>query len=52
MNRYKCTYTIDGFRVTLKDPIEADTQEQAEEILRKRLKKNITNIVIETLNDE
>ena len=52
MNKYRCTYTIDGLRLTEKDPIEADSIEEAEEMLFQLRGRLIKNIVIEIINEE
>ncbi len=52
MNKYKCTYTIDGLRLTEKEPVLAESEEEAEELLRQKRGHKIRNIVIETINDE
>lgn len=52
MNKYICTYTIDGLRLTEKEPIFAESEEKAEELLRQKRGHKIRNIFIETINEE
>ena len=52
MNKYICTYTIDGLRLTEKEAILAESEVEAEELLREKRGRNIKNITIELSNNE
>ena len=51
MNLYRGKFTIDGLRLTDTEPIKAESEEDAEDELRKRHGSNIKNIDIEIIED-